>query len=289
MSRFSFYAICICLVGLGSLLPSATASPESRQRDSYSPSGKPLPRGNLPNWRRVYANGFNQELPIGSFSGCDSHTRRCSGLRGTAEFDRLWAYPDGWPDTSDNGRYMPSEVMSEHDGTLDLYLHTERGVPQVAAPVPIIQGAPGRLGGLRYARYSIRFRADPLPCYKAAWLLWPDSERWPEDGEINFPEGSLDEEISAFSHRQGGDSDHDQDAFDTGAGYGSWHTATTEWTARALRFYLDGTLIGETTRRIPSTPMHWVLQTETGLDGCVPANRTAGHVRIDWATVYRPS
>ena len=288
MTRYSFSAICLCLVGLVSLLLTATATPEPRGRNPYSPSGHRLPRGDLPGWRQVYANGFNGQLPIGSFSGCESRTRRCSGLRGTGEYDRLWAYPDGWPDTSDEGRYMPSKVMSEHDGILDLYLHTAGGVPQVAAPAPIIAGAPGRLGGLRYARYSVRFKADPLPCYKAAWLLWPDSERWPEDGEINFPEGSLDDEISAFAHHQDGTSDSDQAAFDTSAAYTSWHTATTEWTARALRFYLDGRLIGETTRRIPNSPMHWVLQTETSLDGCTPSRGTAGHVKIDWATVYRP-
>jgi hypothetical protein len=35
--------------------------------------------------------------------------------------------------------------------------------------------------------------------------------------------------------------------------------------------------------------MHWVLQTETGLDGIVPADSTAGNVQIDWVAVYRPA
>jgi hypothetical protein len=45
----------------------------------------------------------------------------------------------------------------------------------------------------------------------------------------------------------------------------------------------------DTTDRVPNTPMHWVLQTETSLDGVAPADSTQGHVYVDWATVYAPA
>ena len=55
-----------------------------------------------------------------------------------------------------------------------------------------------------------------------------------------------------------------------------------------MTFYFDGQLIGTSTNpaNIPSTPMHWVLQTETQLSGGPPANSAAGNVQIDWATAY---
>jgi beta-glucanase (GH16 family) len=117
-------------------------------------------------------------------------------------------------------------------------------------------------------------------------LLWPDDGVWPAHGEIDFPEASLDgaETMSAFVHYGSGGSGA-QDIIDTSAKYDVWHTATTEWSPGQVKVYLDGSLVG-TSNHSPSTAMHWVLQTETGDSGCVPADSTAGHVQIDWVVAY---
>src|SRR5436305_14685004 len=119
-----------------------------------------------------------------------------------------------------------------------MYLHSVNGVPQVAAPVPII-GAPYR--GLLYERYDIRFQAAYLPGYYAAWLLWPDSGSW-NQGEIDFPEGGLGGTINAFVHQPGPQPFINAFANNTGVMFasGGWHTATTEWTKAGVTFYLDG-------------------------------------------------
>jgi beta-glucanase (GH16 family) len=141
--------------------------------------------------------------------------------------------------------------------------------------VPLLHGNDGPLGQL-YGRYVIRFRADALRGYKIAWLLWPDSETWPRDGEI-----------SAFLHRQGATANNDQDAFFSGVAVsGDWHTAVIEWTPEAVQFILDQRLLGTSTNRIPNTPMHWVIQTETNLDGFQPDDSVAGHLQVDWVAVY---
>jgi hypothetical protein len=236
-----------------------------------SPSGEPMPVGDLPGWHQIFTDDFLTEVPIGSFPAAVSSQWK--------------AYPDGWKDTSKNGTYMPSKVISVCNGIMDLYLHTENGVHMVSAPNPIL---PGGTPGLTYARYAVRFRADPVPGYKTAWLLWPDSGLWPQDGEIDFPEGNLDGTINAFMHRMNGTSGADQDAYSTNAIYPPWHTAVIEWTASACSFTLDGKVIGTSTARIPSTPMHWVLQTETQLSGGPPADTAQGHVQVDWVAVYAP-
>lgn len=79
---------------------------------------------------------------------------------------------------------------------LDLFLHTRGGTPIGAAPVPIVTKA---WQGQTYGRYSVRFRADALPGYKVAWLLWPASDSWSE-GEIDFPEGGLESTMWGFNH-----------------------------------------------------------------------------------------
>jgi beta-glucanase (GH16 family) len=135
----------------------------------------------------------------------------------------------------------------------------------------------------------MRFRADPLPGYKTAWLLWPTSDTWPRDGEIDFPEGDLNSTICGFMHHMNGTSGSDQDGACSGSTYSGWHTAVLEWTPLACRFILDGKVLMAPTSMIPSTPMRWVLQTETALGSVVPSDSTAGHVQVDWVAAYSPA
>jgi hypothetical protein len=269
--------------------PTTTSTPSSGPTTTNTPpSGQPMPAGDPAGWQQVFSDDFTVPAPLGSFSGCSSSTRTCSGLPAGVK-EKWWAYPDGWQDTSKNGTYSPSTVLSIGNGVLDMYLHTENGVHMVAAPVPRIPGAVGSEGGLLYGRYTMRFKADPLHGYKAAWLLWPDSEKWPQDGEIDFPEGKLDGSFCAYMHHQGGTSGSDQDVYCTSATYTSWHTATIEWLPSSVTFLLDGVVIGKSTSAIPNTPMHMVLQTETSTNGTVPADSTAGHVQVDWFAADTPT
>ncbi len=167
---------------------------------------------------------------------------------------------------------------------MNMRLHTTPdGKHHVAAPEPILAG--GTKNQL-YGRYEVRFRADAVAGYKTAWLLWPKSEVWPRDGEIDFPEGDLTGTMNAFMHRQGGTSGGDQDHFGSSARYPDWHTATMEWLPTRVNFFIDGVSIGSSTSRIPNTPMRWVLQTETILGGTVP-NNTSGNVQIDRVSVWK--
>ena len=65
-----------------------------------------------------------------------------------------------------------------------------------------------------------------------------------------------------------------------------WHTATTEWTPKGLTYYLDGRKLGTTTSGVPSTRMHWVLQVETQIGTPPPPDKSAGHIQVDWVSMY---
>lgn len=235
-----------------------------------SPSGEAMPVGDLPGWHQVFADDFTTNVPLGSFPG--------------SAYNARWSmYPDGARDTAGQqgspSRYYPSKVVSVNNGVLDKYLHTENGTPMGAALLPLTPSPQ------TYGRYAVRFRADSLAGFKTAWLLWPDSGVWPQAGEIDFPEGDLDGTMFAFMHRLGATSGSDQDWYNTNTSYTGWHTTVIEWTPERVTFILDGRVVGTSTNRIPNTPMHYVLQTESCLNGCPDAN-TAGHLQIDWVTIY---
>jgi beta-glucanase (GH16 family) len=222
----------------------------------------------------MFSDDFNENVSLGQFP--------------TEVASKWGAYPDGWPDTTHHGTYEPTQVVRIHDGIMNLFLHTANGVHMVAAPYPKIPGATGADGGVLYGMYEVRFRAQQVKGYKTAWLLWPDSENQ-QDGEIDFPEGNLQQNIIAFMHHR--DSDPKlQDSYQTSYSYADWHTATTIWTANAVIFMLDGKVIGESTNKsnIPDKPMHWVLQTETRTGGGPPSDTATANVQIDWVSVWLP-
>ena len=238
-----------------------------------TPSGEAMPTGSITSngisWKPVFSDDFSIPAPLGTFE---------------TKYATQWgAYGPGWTDTSKNGTYDASKTTSVSGGMLDLWLHTESGTHYVSAPTPKIPY------GMTYGRYAVRFKSDAVAGYKTAWLLWPDSGKWPDDGEIDFPEGGLNDRISGYMHyaSAGGG----QDAFENLSSYGGsgWHTAVTEWSAGRVTFMLDGKVVGTSTRSVPHNPMHYVLQTETSLGGAAPSASAQGHVNLDWIVVYQPT
>lgn len=251
------------------LTPTPIPTPTLTPTPVITPDGLPTNQG----WKQIFFEDFKTDVPVGSFPG---------NVYGS-EFT---VYPDGTKDTAGQqgapSRYYPSKVASVSNGMLNLYLHTENGTPMAAAILPVLPG------NHLYGEYTIHFRSDALPGFKMAWLLWPDSENWPQDGEVDFPEGGLDGTISAYMHHKNGTSGSDLDAYTTTATFASWHTATIVWTPQEVNFILDGQSIGTSAARIPDTPMHWVIQTESCLPTC-PAATTAGNLQIDRIAAYSPA
>jgi hypothetical protein len=247
--------------------------PTRRDRTGEA-STSAMPTGDLPGWEQIFVDDFTRDARLGAW--VDTYG------------DRWRAYPEPWRDTSKRGIYSPNRVLSAKSGMLDMYLHSEDGQAYVAAPEPKINGAGER--GQTYGRYSVRFRVPtPIPGYKTAWLLWPDSSKNAE-GEINFPEGDLSagSTIGAFAHDVNGTHSHNAFHADSQKTYENWHTATIEWLPSGVTYWLDGVKLGTAPKRgTPTTPMHWVLQTETALSGPAPEASVSGHVQVDWVAVWK--
>jgi Glycosyl hydrolases family 16 len=266
-----------------------TASPEPTKESGSGPAAnteslpslEAVPVGDLPGWTQVFVEDFTDgDVPLGGFPGI---------------YGSRWheTYPDGAPDTHAKTQpkdqrtsgYYPSKVLSVHDGVLDMFLHSENGVSMGAAPSPRFAGATQPpYNSQLYGRYSVRFKADSLPGFKVAWLLWPVSKQWPQHGEVDFPEGDLSKVIYAALHGIGPDG-HRFDVFRPNVPFTDWHVATTEWSPGRIEFFLDGISIGVATSMVPETPMRYILQTESCLTGC-PAPEASGHVYVDWVAIW---
>jgi hypothetical protein len=269
--------------------PSGTSS--SSSSPSADPSGQPTasPTSSLPGWKEVFYDNFqNESVPLGQFSGCTLSPFTCSNLP-SAMKSEWWAYPDGWLDTTQVCTYEPSQTLSVSGGIMNMFIHTASdGTCMTAVPEPILPDPVDSSNGQLYGMYSVRMESDPVPGYKTAFALWPDSENWPGDGEIDFPEGELDGDSWAYMHYQGATSGSQQDAYDTGTTYTGWHTYTIEWTPSYVKFLIDGNVIGDSTNAslIPDTPMHWIMQTESDLDGDKPASSAQGNLQIAWVEIW---
>lgn len=235
----------------------------------------PVPTADLPGWKHVFADDFTRDAPLGSWANpTDPAKVVYVGARG-----QQWlTYPQIWTDTYQRRPYRPDRVLSVSNGVLDFYLHPVNGQPAGANPSPILANGSQYQ---TYGRYSARLKVDrpTLSEYYVAWLLWPQSEKWPDDGELDFPEGSLASTSNAFAHHasaRGG-----QDCADTGVTFTDWHVYTIEWSPGRVRFLLDNTLVLESTRSVPSKPMRWQLQTETKGKG-----PHRGHLMVDWVSIW---
>jgi beta-glucanase (GH16 family) len=259
-------AVIVAVIGIAALVAVAGPQAISASAPRTAPAG----------WRRVFTDNFTARVPLGRFP---------AAVRAT------WgrSYANGLKDTTGHGTYMPSQVVSYRRGVMNIHLHTARGRHMVAAVLPSIRGAHGRESGILYGRISIRMRADAVRGYKVTALLWPDSEAWPADGELDFPETTLTSVVFAHLHVMGATSGSQQLQIGTRTSMRGWHTYTLVWLPTVVLTQIDGHTVGALRSHIPSTPMHLSIQAETNTDGIPVPSNASGNVQLDWITIDTPS
>jgi beta-glucanase (GH16 family) len=247
------------------------------------------PQGDLPGWKQLFVTDFPGTVPLGAFSDCNNEPNTpwavCNGLQNYGDyFDNWWAYPSGWPDTAKSGAdgnagapfggvYRPEVTVSVSDGALHIHMFRPSSGGENAVGTVV----PRKCMDQQYGRYSERFKvvhADPG--FKSAHLFYQGGY------EIDYPENDYGGTISANTHPAG-------TTFGTAAKWSDWHTTDIEWTANAVKFYLDGVLIGTATEKVPRTPMSWVLQNESSILGPYAAPGAWAQLDIAWVSCYAPS
>ena len=118
---------------------------------------------------------------------------------------------------------------------------------EVRAGRATIRGtAEGTTGGMaakfdrrRYGRWETRMRvAERDEHYHAVLSLWPDSDNWPCDGEVDYAEATDDLTSVTFFHHYS--CANRQASSRKALDPTQWHNYAVEWTSSAIVGYLDG-------------------------------------------------
>jgi hypothetical protein len=186
-----------------------------------------------------------------------------------------WSLYDG-EGHDGNGRRTPS-AAAVSDGVLTIK-GDARGDAEGMAWSP----------GVTYGRWEARVRAPVADKdYHAVLLLWPDSEKWPDDGEVDFMENSdpTRQHTEFFLHFGNGTSDGAQLRGAVAADATQWHNWAVEWAPDHITAYLDGQQWWTTSEKeaLPPGPMHMTIQ----LDNFRSHGRLKpSSMQVDWVRYY---
>lgn len=249
------------LPGSPALCPACGALPLPQ-----SPSGVPMPTGDLPGWRQVFTDDFT----------------------GSAIDERKWGLYEGQPAGGPGGWWEPSHV--EVGGgivALRTYRDPRYGDRWVSGGMSSARGLTQR-----YGRYDVRFRMDAGYGVASILLLWPTADHWPP--EIDFAEhggkSTVRDRMTATLHYGEDDRIIQRTVY---ADFTRWHTMGVEWTPGRLVYTLDGRPWATVEHvGVPAETMELDAQTQAGTDGDVwnpaPDASTPAEVdmEIDWAVAY---
>lgn len=146
-------------------------------------------------------------------------------------------------------------------------------------------GAVGYFGSTgQYGRWEARIRVPQGSShYHPVALLWPTSERWPDDGEIDYFETTGAAKTNTFSlHHAYGKPHVTPVSIDRG-----WHTYAVEWTPTSITGYLDGKPYYTTTNTKQFPPGKMWHSFQLDWMGTQPSTDTI--MEVDWLRFYRVS
>jgi hypothetical protein len=170
----------------------------------------------------------------------------------------------GWGTPSVTEEFDSADDLKQWD-VYDGVGHDKKGIrspDQISAKDGILTidgDSDGKTGGMalnsnqKYGRWEGRVKTPPSDdTYHAVMLLWPDSEKWPEDGEAT-----------------------------------QWHNWAVEWTPEHIITYLDGREWFRVTdpKVLPPGPMHLCIQLDW-FPGDDDKDVKDSAMEVDWIKQY---
>jgi beta-glucanase (GH16 family) len=201
-------------------------------------------------------------------------------FNGSAVDSTKWSIYGPWiPGHNGNGVRDGSAVRVA-DGLLTITARMVNGT--------LVSGGMSNRLDQTYGFYEFRVRtdADPTLVTSGVVLTWPQSGRWPIDGENDIYETGLDADrkpIASFIHYG---ADNRQYWFHhSGATGTAWHTMAMEWDSTAIRIYRDGILAWTVTDRnaIPDVAHHLTVQ----LDAFKKSMTGTVRLQVAWVRIYK--
>lgn len=241
--------------------------------------------------------GFQLGVLVSAEAGASSGRRLIAAedFDGSTLDTSRWAAYDG---KSSNGisRWKPGEI-AVGGGELKINGHGKdpSGAGNTSGALCWCKGEGDRTHGL----WMVRARFDAGKGYGVAMLLWPKSNRWPQDGELDMVESARPQKNSAISSIHWGEPPNGlRDSGKLWGDYTQWHVYAVDWQAGYVKYSIDGKTVYDTRYSskhptIPGTPMHLVIQQEPGpfgAPGWIPAPDQSTPdtvtVHVDWVRMY---
>jgi hypothetical protein len=118
--------------------------------------------------------------------------------------------------------------------------------------------------------------------YHPVLIMWPTSDRWPQDGEIDFYETNCDSgKFGMFLHVPGNDGS-DQVEFESNLDIQNYHNIACEWSKTGVKIWIDGKqVVNEPGMWGPGT-MHPTMQ----LDNFHGSNMEPAKFEAKWVRIY---
>lgn len=144
-------------------------------------------------------------------------------------------------------------------------------------------GMSSNFGG-KYGYWEVKMKAYGGKGAHPVLIVWPDSDKWPEGGELDFFEADIGGKAGVFLHcasSKGGNCYHTTSDVD----FSQWHVWGFEWTASSFTGYIDGEKWYTTNDKGPQMPGagHLTIQLDN-LSGRAPS--ATAYMDIDWARYY---
>jgi len=199
---------------------------------------------------------------------------------GTTLNTASWA-PYNGPGYNGHGLRRPYQVKPDGHGNLVISAQMINGA--------VISGGMTNRINRTYGLYEFRVRVEPDPTHNmsGAVLTWPQSGRWPQDGENDIYEtGTYDPRKPFFSFIHFGSTATSQHSYKHLADANQWHTMAMDWSQYAIKIYRDGALVWTVTdpNAIAHVPHHLCIQ----LDAFANRQLTAPvRMYVDWVRIYK--
>lgn len=213
-----------------------------------------------------------------------------------AALDKTKWSPYDSPSSNGVSRWTPEEI-SVGDGELRINGHGKdpTGKANTSGALCWCRGDGDRTYGLWMARAKF----DAGAGFGVAMLLWPQSDQWPQDGELDLVESARPKKNTALSSVHWGAPPNGQrDSGKLTGDYTQWHVYAVDWRPDYIKYSIDGQTVYDTRYSdkkpgIPHKPMHLVMQQEPGPFGApnwipAPDASTPDQVtfHVDWVRVY---
>lgn len=139
-----------------------------------------------------------------------------------------------------------------------------------------------------YGRWEVRARMDAGAGAAPGLVLWPTSDRWPVDGELDLMESPYGDHQTVQQTTHWGQ-DNQQENVETRIDAKQWHSYAVEWEQGVVRYFIDDKLTRERKGTpgydIPNKPMSLAIQVD-GPNGWIPTRDGSSPAEmafhVDW-------